>query len=770
MSDNDLPEQVDMAVVTPRRGLNPVWLLPLLALSIGGWLFWKSLVEADIPIEIALPSGAGIVAGKTEVKYQGIGIGTVRDLKLAPDHKGVIAYVDMDRNSAPILRTQTRFWLVKPEIGFAGIQGLDTLLSGNYIALHPGDGEPSHTFTALPAPLADDSALEGLILTLRAPELGSVNIGSPILYNQLRVGEVISYQLNRDHTGVDIKIHIQPDYEQLIHSKTRFWNSSGFTFKGGVSGFKLSAESLASLAIGGISFGTPSYSEPGKSVMDYKTFKLYADHEAAETGVRITLHMPSAEGMQAGLTEIRFKGITVGKIRELRVNDNFDGAVAELIFDPRMAFAINDSTRLWLVKPQISLSEISGIATLISGSYIEFDFEPGTTPRTEFTALPRPPSLRANEAGLHLTLQARELAGLERGTVLHYLQVPIGTVQDYRFAADERSLLVDVHIEERYRHLINPRSRFYNAGGIRLKADLSGVKVESESLTTIIRGGISLFNPPDASPASVRNGSRYSLYASLEAAQAQGPELTLIFADGTGLQVGTPIRHQGISVGELIQVELRPDLQGVVARARLQPQAAALARRGSRFWVARPQLSLARTENLQTLVTGVFIEVSPGQGEPSLTFTTLNAKPDDVRRADGLQIIVQTPDLGSLSAGAPVLYRNLPVGRIDHFGLAEDARKVNVFATIEPRYAGLVRANSQFWNASGISVDAGLFRGIKIQTGTLETLVTGGIAFATPEQTPLAAPAAEHDHFTLHPGADPLWLQWQPAIAIPATE
>lgn len=211
-------------------------------------------------IEVRFESGEGIVANKTEVVYKGMSVGKVKSLVLDDKgrNKGVIATIEMNQVAEEHLRKNTRFWLVKPNVSLAGITGLETLVSGNYIAVSPGDGEPSKRFNALSeAPPMSDS-VPGLHLTLKADRLGSLNRDSPVFYKQIQVGRVKSYKLSDDQGTVEIKVFIEPGYADLVRKHTRFWNASGVSIDANLSGVKVRSESLASIVAGGIAFATPS--------------------------------------------------------------------------------------------------------------------------------------------------------------------------------------------------------------------------------------------------------------------------------------------------------------------------------------------------------------------------------------------------------------------------------------------------------------------------------------------------------------------------------
>jgi len=211
---SDLPT----AKTRPASNWSAIWILPLIALMIGGWLAWQAYREAGVQIEVRFESGEGIVANKTEVIYKGMPVGKVKSLVLDAEgeNQGVIATIEMNQAAEGHLNKGTRFWLVKPSVSLAGISGLETLVSGNYIAVSPGEGEPTKRFTALKVapPLSDSEP--GLHLTLKAERLGSLNKDSPIFYKQIQVGRVKSYRLSDDQSTVEVKIFIEPAYASLV--------------------------------------------------------------------------------------------------------------------------------------------------------------------------------------------------------------------------------------------------------------------------------------------------------------------------------------------------------------------------------------------------------------------------------------------------------------------------------------------------------------------------------------------------------------------------
>jgi paraquat-inducible protein B len=253
----------------------------------------------------------------------------------------------------------------------------------------------------------------------------------------------------------------------------------------------------------------------------------------------------------------------------------------------------------------------------------------------------------------------------------------------------------------------------------------------------------------------------------------RGPEITLEFEDGTGVEPGkTQLKHKGSTVGTVTGVDMKPDLSGVIVRLQLEKSATALARRGSRFWIVRPEIGFSGVSGLDTILTGVQIAVRPGDGEPATSFTGLEKAPPPQPSTLGRSFLLRSDRLGSLNPGSPVFYREVKVGEVESSRLADDASSVLVRFRVETAYADLVRTNSLFWNAGGFSFKVGLL-GAELKNTSLESLVTGGIAFATPDADKngqLAAVAPEETIFDLQTEPDKDWLSWRPKIPIQPEE
>jgi paraquat-inducible protein B len=248
-----------------------------------------------------------------------------------------------------------------------------------------------------------------------------------------------------------------------------------------------------------------------------------------------------------------------------------------------------------------------------------------------------------------------------------------------------------------------------------------------------------------------------------------GPTITIRFKDGSGLKAGrTPLQYSGVRIGEVKSVRLSDDLRDVVVEARLLRSVASIAREGSVFWIVRLGTEFQDISNLGTVITGAYIQVLPGTGDPQSDFVGMEGSQAALDPA-GLEIVLHANRLGSLKPSSPVYYRGIEVGAVRACRLSADATVAEIHVLIKPRYVKLVRSSSKFWNSSGADVKFGLFSGLEVNVESLKSLVGGGIVFATPSD-PRARLAKNGAVFPLHDQPEKGWLEWAPRIPIPTEE
>ena len=242
-----------------------------------------------------------------------------------------------------------------------------------------------------------------------------------------------------------------------------------------------------------------------------------------------------------------------------------------------------------------------------------------------------------------------------------------------------------------------------------------------------------------------------------------GPTIMIYFQNAEGLQEqNSLVQYRGVKIGEIETLKLTQDRQQVGVKVQLDTSAASIAQKGSVFWIVRPELKLGAVSGLRTIVLGNYIAVQPGHGARTNIFIGVENEP--IEPIQALDILLLAAKLDSLQPQSPVFYRGVKVGEVLDCRLSDDARKVLIQARIDHNYAPLVRVNSKFWNAGGIDFHLGLFSGAKITAESAQTLISGGIEFATPPDFKQAA--TNGAVFSLNEKSDAEWEKWSPSIPL----
>ena len=320
---NDLPE----ARAVRKRGLSFqfIWLIPIVAALIGGWLVVKGIMDKGPTITITFKTAEGLEAGKTKVKYKSVDIGDVTHISLAGKGKDVEVTVELDKRAESRLVEDTKFWVVRPRIAGGMVSGLGTLFSGSYIGVDPGESATKRReFVGLEVAPIITADVPGRHFILRAENVGSLQEGSPIFFRQEAVGSVVAHELNQDGQGVTFKIFVNSPYDQYVSPTTRFWNASGVDVSLDATGIKVDTQSMASILIGGVAFETPPAATKESPAEENREFYLAPTRSAAmkraDTVVfpAVLYFTQSLRGLSVG-APVDFRGIVVGEVKDMSV-------------------------------------------------------------------------------------------------------------------------------------------------------------------------------------------------------------------------------------------------------------------------------------------------------------------------------------------------------------------------------------------------------------------------------------------------------------------
>jgi paraquat-inducible protein B len=281
----------------------------------------------------------------------------VTEVKLSEDYDHILVKASIDKDAERMLREDTLFWVVKPRIGKEGISGLDTILSGSYIEMQPGNAQVEKLeFTVLDVPPVAPAGAEGLRIVLTHPKAGLLTVGDPVIYHGVTAGRVekISFDVKQEKALYQLFI-FQP-YDELIRSATRFWINSGVDLQLNAEGVKVRFDSLESLLGGGVSFGIPEGESSGELVSKQLTqFRLFNDQQEVKEGLYdqhieyVMIFEESLRGLNPG-APVEFRGLRIGSVEKiplfrLDLNDGFKSTALPVLIriEPKRIFEEGES-------------------------------------------------------------------------------------------------------------------------------------------------------------------------------------------------------------------------------------------------------------------------------------------------------------------------------------------------------------------------------------------------------------------------------------------
>lgn len=380
-------------VVRKRRGIPLIWLLPLVALTVSGWLIYKSILDKGPVVTITFNTAEGLEVDKTKIKYKDVTVGKVTDIAFTQDLSNVIVTASMLKEVKGHLNENTRFWVVKPHVGITGISGLGTLLSGPYIEIEPGDGVRQKKFTGLEKPPIVKADVNGRHFLLHTNNLGSLRRGAPVHFQGLLAGEVLDHKLSDDGKQISLQVFIEEPYTRFVRTGSRFWRDSGIHASVSADGIDIQTGSLESIIGGGISFDMP---DPAATLsQEGDNFALYADFNKTHEVVYskkieyVMFFDGSVRGLKPG-APVDLRGIQIGQVKsvQLQLASNLSDiqipVVVELEPDRVKAIGVDPATPSPTDNEIIDeLIERGLRAQLKTGSlltgqlFIEMDYYPG---------------------------------------------------------------------------------------------------------------------------------------------------------------------------------------------------------------------------------------------------------------------------------------------------------------------------------------------------------------------------------------------------------
>lgn len=717
--------KIDNPKIVKKKLFSPIWLLPLVALVLSIWLGIKSYREAGVEIMIHFPSATGIDVGKTLVRYQGLTVGKVSDISIDKDLQGVDVKVIMDYRSEPFLRAKTQFWLVTPKASITGIEGLDALFSGNYIAIQPGIGDSKNTFTALLQPPPMQVGTDGIAIKIVTDSLSSLDVGSQVFYRQIPVGNIVNYRLNDDKT-IQVTAFINQPYAHLVKVNSHFWNVSGIKVNASLDGVKINSESLTSILAGGIAF---SSNDNGELAKNGDKFTLYNSEEQASSGVIFSLLSKTAEGISTG-TAIYYRGVKIGQVDNSKLTTS--GVITEARLFPGYQHLLRGSSQFYIQGADISLNGVKHASRIITGPIIQF--VPGVGPaKTQYPLLLDAPT-NPPAKFIKLTGTSNDNLGAKLGSNIFYKQFAIGKITNIKLSADFNYIQYQFEINDNYEKLLTENSYLFKQSTIDVRASLDGINIKAGNIDTLINGGL-IFVPGDSNQ-KLTPESNVPLFESQQTAQLyfdsqQQLKVILTSNNQADVKPNSPVYYKKMQIGKVSQIHWNAKKDNFTVQLSIENEFKQLISSKTIFW----QNSAIE---FSASLTSVDLRVAPLKGavNGSISIALLdndknNSSPGHLYENKELAtflakpITLRFPVSTQLSANAAIRYQNYQIGKIEQVSLEKDLKYIIAKAYLYGDYAAdFTSSDTQY---SIVSAKLSL-SGVKAP----EALVTGPYVSAFP--------------------------------------
>lgn len=463
-------------------------------------------------IEVAFDNGFGLRPHITDVRYLGMPIGIVQNINADMELQKIYATIQLYPAYEKFHQEGATFTLVQPKISLQGISGLETLLAGIYIDATPGTGpQQVEPFLGKTGFGNEDAPLNGIKVTLRAKEIPSIGAGAPVFLRGVQVGKVVSKSLDALHRPL-LTLTIDKEFEKSLTKNVKFWRFPATSAKAGPGVLNVDIAGIEALWQGGVAFDC--FGEPGGPIDDNDVFNLFANERVARAdSPPIRIEFVNGQGLLAGETQLRYRGVPVGIVET--VTSLEDKVVVTARFEAGKDFLRRKGTLFSVVRPSISLKEVSGLEALVSGVYIECQpSTKGTSLTTRFQGVTAQYAQAESivASGFEINLRSMSTT-LGADSPVRYRGVLVGKIARKVLSADGKTAELVASIESQYAPLVRENSKFWDASGMQLTLGFLGLKVQSNSLKALGLAGIEFATPEDnAMGAKVKQGHVFELY------------------------------------------------------------------------------------------------------------------------------------------------------------------------------------------------------------------------------------------------------------------
>lgn len=471
------------------------------------------------------------------------------------------------------------------------------------------------------------------------------------------------------------------------------------------------------------------------------------------SGKIIRVQFSTGADIVIGKTMLKYRGIPIGKVIDLEVADSLDKVNVVIKVQKEASNLAKEGMQFWIVKPRIGLNQITGLETILSGTYIEV--RPPTYDMNQlnklkdadfFIGLTDPPSFDYKVDGVMVKLFSRKDYGLYRGMSVYYNNLSAGQVQDVKFNSDKKMYSVTVAIDKSYEKYINSSTRFWNISGFDVKLDSAGLKVQSSSFNSLLQGGLAFDS--DKKTAKAQPDKIYEIFGDYASTLLSSKDIRIYMPESYGIKPDrTPVMFKGIQIGVVTDLRLDAARKCVAAYVKLDKKYDYLAVGGSRFVIEQPEISMNGVKNLSSVLLGVYLNVAAGGGKPANEFY-LSDKPVINVPAGSFPLVIRGEKDTAVDAGTGIYFKGLRIGIVTDYSLKQ--RKAEYKAVIFPAYRQFAVSGLYLWQPDllNVSYDSA---GLNVSASEAAQSIQGGISAGFPGGV-TGAPLKSGTAITLYAG------------------
>lgn len=455
----------------------------------------------------------------------------------------------------------------------------------------------------------------------------------------------------------------------------------------------------------------------------------------AQRGTNITVVFKSGEGLKEGVTPLEYKGLQLGKVTKIDINDDLKSVKVNILLKGEVAkYVATDKSRFWIQKPTVSLTKISGLGTLIGGYKIELapmlasdetldaigKKTETINKKTDFIGLDEKPEDELEKNGYYVSLAATDKSSIELGMPVFYSKYQIGEVISRELK--DGKVLLKALIYNKYGNLVNKSSKFIMNRAIKVSYGAGGLSVEVGSLYSALVGGITVITE-SKDAGKIDKNQECQIYDDKDDILDK-IDINIKFMSAEGIGVDTPIIYKGVVVGKIADITLNRD--NISSKALIYDKYKYLLTKGTKFFIVKADIGLDGVRNLGTIIKGNYVSLTYANGEFADKFDAIDYQ-EAQNALHNVELTLYADELGSIGKNSKVYFKNIAIGNVVDYGLADNLSRVKIKIAIDEKYKKLINDKTLFYNISSKLVEIKNLN-LNVNYSGAESLLNGGIA------------------------------------------